>query len=494
MKALGIIDKSLSRHVGKLGRSERIGILALTIGLVLFALSGCTMIPQYIRPETPAAAAWPSGPAYLQGEAKPSEKFAADIGWQEFFVSGQLQKLIAIALNNNRDLRIATLNIERSQALYQIQRADLFPTVAAAGGALNQRIPASLSTTGQAFSSHQYSVGLGFSAYEIDLFGRVRSLKEQALEQFFATEEARRSAQISLVAEVASDYLTLAADEERLKIAQQTFESQQTSYNLIHSRFKAGASSELDLRQAETSVDSARVDIAAFTSQVAQDENALAFVIGSPVVPPDLLPSGLGAITALKDLSPGLPSEVLQRRPDIMQAEHLLKAANADIGAARAAFFPRITLTSSLGLSSAQLSGLFRGASGVWSFAPEITLPIFDAGRNLANLKVSKVDRDIFLAQYEKAIQSAFREVADALAQYGTLGSQLEAQQALTDATAATYRLSQARYSKGISSYLEVLDSQRSLYSAQQGLITVHLSRLTNLVTLYKVLGGGAGE
>ena len=232
------------------------------------------------------------------------------------------------------------------------------------------------------------------------------------------------------------------------------------------------------------------MDIARFTSQVAQDENALAFVIGSPV-PADLLPSGLSPITALKELSAGLPSDVLQRRPDIMQAEHLLKAANANIGAARAAFFPSITLTTSIGLSSDQLSGLFKGGTGTWSFAPQITLPIFDAGRNRANLKVTEVDREIFLAQYEKAIQSAFREVADALAQRGTLGDQLEAQQSLTDATAVSYRLSQARYINGIASYLNVLDSQRSLYSAQQGLITVRLSRLVNLVTLYKVLGGG---
>ncbi len=493
MKRLFIADKLPSYQAGKHARSECFGFRSVTFGLVLFALSGCTMIPEYTRPEAPVPAEWPSGPAYKQGEVKPTGKAVADIKWQEFFVNEQLQKLIALALSNNRDLRIAALNVERSQAVYRIQRADLFPTVVAAGAGLDQRIPASLSTTGQSIASHQYSVGLGFSGYEIDLFGRVRSLKEQALEQFFATAEARRSAQISLVAEVASDYLTLAADKEHLEIAQETFESQQASYNLIKSRFKAGASSELDLRQAETSVDTARVDIAAFTSQVAQDENALTLVIGS-AVSPDLLPSGLSAITALKDLSPGLPSEVLQRRPDIMQAEHLLKAANADIGAARAAFFPRITLTSSLGLSSDQLSGLLKGGSGVWSFAPQITLPIFDAGRNQANLKVSKVDREIFLAQYEKAIQSAFREVADALAQHGTLGAQLEAQQALTDATAATYRLSQARYSKGISSYLDVLDSQRSLYSAQQGLIAVHLSRLTNLVTLYKVLGGGVGE
>ncbi len=464
---------------------------SLLFSMVLLMLSGCaSMAPEYARPKAPVPSEWPSGPAYKDSAATSAYKAVADIKWQEFFINKQLQKLIALALENNRDLRIAALNIERSQALYRIQRADLFPTVIGAGTVIEERVAADLSTTGQSMTVHQYSVDLGFSAYELDLFGRVRSLKAQALEQFFATEEARRSTQISLVSEVASNYLTLASDKERLKIAQDTFESQQSSYNLIKRRFEAGASSELDLRQAQTSVDSARVDIARFTSQVAQDENALALVIGSPV-PADLLPSGLGEITALKELSAGLPSDVLQRRPDIMQSEHLLKAANADIGAARAAFFPSITLTTSIGLSSDQLSGLFKGGAGAWSFAPQIAMPIFDAGRNRANLKVTEVDREIFLAQYEKAVQSAFREVADALAQRGTLGDQMEAQQSLTDATAASYRLSEARYVNGIESYLNVLDSQRSLYSAQQGLITVRLSRLVNLVTLYKVLGGG---
>ncbi len=459
--------------------------------MIILALSGCSMAPKYTRPEAPVPSQWPAGPSYKESSVKPGEPNAADISWQDFFIDRKLQQLIGLALENNRDLRVAALNIERSQALYRIQRADLFPTVLASGSGLAQRVPASLSSTGEAMTVHQYNIDLGFSSYELDLFGRVRSLKDKALEEFFATREARRSLQISLMAEVANDYLTLAADKDRLKIAQDTFESQQKSYNLIKSRFEAGASSELDLRQAQTSVDSARVDIARFTSQVAQDENALALVLGSPV-PPNLVPSGLGAIPALKELGAGLPSEVLQRRPDIVEAEHLLKAANANIGAARAAFFPRITLTTSIGLSSDALSSLFKGAAGVWSFAPQITLPIFDAGRNKANLKVTEVDRQIFLAQYEKAIQSAFREVADALAQRGTLGAQLEAQQSLTDATAQSYRLSHARYDKGISSYLDVLDSQRSLYSAQQGLISVQLSRLINSVTLYKVLGGGA--
>ncbi len=487
--ASGILLKR-KKDSGQAGMTKRLHYAAIAITLLV--LSGCaSMAPKYTQPAAPVPSEWPSGPAYKESAAKPGEPAAADIKWQEFFIDEQLQRLIGLALENNRDLRIAALNIERSQALYRIQRADLFPTVDAAASAVEARTPGVLSGTGNAITTHQYSVGLGFSAYELDLFGRVMSLKDQALEQFFSTEEARRSVQISLVAEVANNYLTLAADKESLKIARDTFTSQQTSYNLIKSRFEAGASSELDLRQAQTSVDSARVDIARFTSLVAQDENALALVIGAPV-PPDLLPSGLSAITAMKELSAGLPSDVLQRRPDILEAEHLLKAANANIGAARAAFFPRITLTTSIGLSSDQLSGLFKGGTGTWMFAPQITLPIFDTGRNRANLKVSEVDREIFLAQYEKAIQGAFREVADALAQRGTLGDQLEAQQSLTDATAVSYRLSEARYEKGISSYLNVLDSQRSLYSAQQGLIAVRLFRLTNLVTLYKVLGGGA--
>lgn len=488
--------KRLFNGAGTPRRKERqgLGLRGAAVAIALLVLSGCaSMAPEYTRPEAPVPFEWPSGPAYKKAEGDATGKTAIEIPWQEFFVDPQLRKLIALALENNRDLRIAALNIERSRALYRIQRAELFPTVNGSATFSKERVPGILSGAGQPVTSELYNVNLAISSWELDLFGRIRSLEDQALQQFFATEEARRSVQISLVAEVASNYLTLAADKELLKIAQDTFASQQTSYNLIKRRFEAGASSELDVRQAQTSVDSARVDIARFTSQVAQDENALALVVGSPV-PADLLPSGLSEITALKELIAGLPSEVLQRRPDIMQAEHLLQASNANIGAARAAFFPSITLTTSVGLSSDQLAGLFKGGAGTWSFIPQITLPIFDAGRNRANLKVTEVDREIFLAQYEKAIQSAFREVADAFAQRGTLGDQLEAQQSLTDANAASYRLSQARYEKGIANYLNVLDSQRSLYSAQQGLITVRLSRLVNMVTVYKVLGGGVGE
>ncbi|MHB8059086.1 MAG: efflux transporter outer membrane subunit, partial [Desulfuromonadaceae bacterium] len=300
-----------------------------------------------------------------------------------------------------------------------------------------------------------------------------------------------RSVQISLVSQVATSYLALAADRERLQLARETLSSQQSSYKLTKNRFDAGVSSALDLNQSQTTLDTARVDIARYTTLVAQDENALNLVVGSQV-PAELLPQTLSeSLTAMKDIAPGLPSEVLLRRPDILQAEGELKGLNANIGAARAAFFPRITLVSSVGFGSTELSSLFTGDAFAWSILPSISLPIFDAGANKANLKVAEVDRDIAVAQYEKTIQSAFREVADALALRGTIDGQLEAQQSLTNATAESYKLSQARYDKGVDSYLSVLDSQRSLYGAQQGLISVRLSRLANLVTLYKVLGGG---
>jgi multidrug efflux system outer membrane protein len=458
-------------------------------------LNGCsTMTPKYVQPAAPVTAVWPSGPAYKAEVAKQSQKQLADIPWRDYFIDEQLRKLIALSLENNRDLRVAALNIERSRAQYQIQRSDLFPKVDATAAGAFQRISEDLSGAGRAVTADQYSVGLGVSSYELDLFGRVRSLKDQALEQYLSTEQARRSVQISLVSQVAGAWLALAADRERLQLAKETLTSQQSSYQLTRSRFEAGISSALDLHQARTSVDAARVDIARYTTLVAQDENALNLVVGSKVEA-ELLPPALSeTLTALKDLAPGLPSDVLLRRPDILQAENLLKGANANIGAARAAFFPRITLVSSVGFGSDDLAGLFKPGSFAWSFAPRISLPIFDGGSNRANLTVAEVDRDIAVTQYEKAIQTAFREVADALAQRGTIDDQLAAQQSLSDATAESYRLSQARYEKGVDSYLVVLDSQRSQYAAQQNLIAVRLARLTNLVTLYKTLGGGGSE
>jgi outer membrane protein, multidrug efflux system len=456
--------------------------LGLTLGAILAVTTGCsTMAPKYSRPAPPVPAAWPTGPAYQNATAKPGATPIADIAWQDFFVDPQLSKVVALALDNNRDLRIAALNIERSQAIYRIQRSDLFPKVNGGASYLAQHV--------QDNTNYAYNLNVGVTGYEVDLFGRIRSLNEQALQQYFATEQARRSVQISLVAEVANDYLTLGADRERLKIAQDTLTAQEASYNLTKSRFDKGVSTALDLSRAATTVESARVDIGRYTGQIAQDLNALQLVVGAPV-PEGLLPAGMGAVTALKEIAPGLPSDVLQKRPDILRAEDVLKGANANIGAARAAFFPRITLTGSGGLSSTQLSSLF--TQGAWAFLPQITVPIFNAGELKANLKVSEVDRDIAVNQYERSIQVAFREVSDALANYGTLGTQLNAQQALVDSSAESYRLADARYRGGIDNYLSVLDAQRSLYSAQQDLVRLRLSRLSNQVVLYKVLGGGA--
>jgi multidrug efflux system outer membrane protein len=384
------------------------------------------------------------------------------------------------------------LNIEKTRGLYRIQRAELLPSVNAGALFRKERVPGILSGSGQPATVELYNVNLGLSSWELDLFGRIRSLKDAALQEYLATGQARRSTQISLVSEVANTYLTLAADRESLRLAQETLKAQEATYNLIRRRYEVGVSSGLDLRQAQTRVDAARVDIPRYTAIVAGDENALMLLVGSPV-PDGLLPTELNMLTMLQDISPGLPADVLQRRPDILQAENQLKAANANIGAARAAFFPRITLTTSIGTTSDQLTGLFNSGSETWSFVPRIVIPIFDA-RTRPAYDVAKVDREIVLTQYEKAIQVAFREVADALAQRGTLGDQMAAQQSLVEATAESYRLSDVRYKNGIDSYLSVLDAQRSLYGAQQGLIAVRLSRLTNLVTLYKVLGGGASE
>jgi multidrug efflux system outer membrane protein len=449
------------------------------------------MAPNYSRPAAPVAPAWPNGPAYTATVAAPGQKPIADIPWQEFFVDPQLRKLIAQALENNRDLRIALLNIERSQGQFQIRRSDLFPKVDANASGTFQQLAEDFAATG-ARHIHQYNVGLGISSYEVDLFGRVRSLKDQALEQYLATEQARRTVQITLVSQVSTAWLTLAADRERLQVARETLTSQQEAYLIIQRRFDAGVASLLELNDARGQVEAARRDIAVFTTLVAQDENALTLAVGSPVAA-DLLPATLtGTLTALKEVAPGLPSEVLLRRPDILAAENLLKGANANIGAARAAFFPRITLISNIGVGSNELGGLFTSGSYVWKVAPQISFPIFDAGYNKANLAVAEADRNIAVAQYEKAIQSAFREVSDALALRGTIDEQVAAQQALTDALIASYNLSQVRYEKGVDSYLSVLIYQRSSYVAQQNLIVTRLARLNNLVTLYKVLGGGS--
>jgi len=467
---------------------KRKSVLCLSLGVFLF-LSGCSMAPKYTRPEAPVPAAWPSGPAYDNAQASPGAPAAAELTWREFFTDERLRRIIESVLNNNRDLRVAALNVERARAMYGIQRAELLPTVNATGSGSKQRVPGDLSSNGNATTVEQYGVNLGIASWEIDFFGRIRSLKDAALQEYLATEQARNSAQILLVSGVAAAYLTLAADRENLKLAQSTMETQRVAYDMIRRRQEVGLSTELDLRQAQTRVDAARVDAALYSRLAAQDENALTLLVGSKV-PAGLLPDDLSLASPVREISPGLSSEVLLHRPDILQAENLLRAANANIGAARAALFPRISLTTAFGTASSELSGLFRSGSESWNFSPQIVVPIFDA-RAWAALDVIKVEREIALARYEKAIQTAFREVADALAVRGTVEEQLSAQRSLADAVAETYRLYNARYTKGIDSFLGVIDAQRSLYAAQQGLVSLRLAKLANQVRLYEVLGGG---
>lgn len=467
------------------------------LAAVALLVSGCSMIPAYERPQAPVAVTYPSL-AGSTGMAVPANALAAQsastMAWQTFFTDTRLQGLIALALINNRDLRVAMLNIEQARAQYQIRRADQLPTINGVLG--GSRTP---SASGGITSI--YSAGLQATAYELDFFGRVSSLKEAALNQFLATEEGRKTTQITLIASVANAYLSLLADDELLEITRQTLVTREESVRLSKLRFDNGVASELDFRQAESLVEAARVSLAQLQRQRALDENLLTLLVGSPLAAE--LPAAastavvtepLAQMQPLVDVPAGLPSDLLASRPDIRQAERQLLAANASIGAARAAFFPRIALTAGAGSASSQLSGLFKSGSWGWTFAPSLTLPIFDAGRNQANLEVSKVTRDIAVAQYEKAIQTAFREVADTLASRSTLAEQLRANQAQANAESIRFRLSDLRYQNGVSSYLDLLDAQRSLFTARQAVVQTRLAQLQSQVGLYRALGGGWTE
>ena len=459
------------------------------LGLALI-LTGCPKKQAFERPASPVPDAWPERAA-AQAEAGGSPA-AADLGWREFFTDPRLQSVIERALENNRDLRAAALNVERIQALYRIQRAELYPTVSLGAGVEALRTPRTVSSSDESNTGGQYTVGVGTASWELDFFGRIRSLTQAALEQYFASEQARTATQISLVAAVANIYLTLAADQENLRLAQATLDSQRTALDLIQRSRDFGIASDLEVHEAQAQVDAARVDIARYSGLVALDENALDLVVGAPV-PADLKPAGLDGIPEFPDVSAGLPSDLLLRRPDIAASEHQLKAAYANIGAARAAFFPRITLTAAAGLVSTDLSDLFTAGAGTWSFAPQLVYPIFDSGARKANYRVAEVDRDLAVAGYEQSIQTAFREVSDALGLRKTLVEQQDAQQSLVHSLQETYRLADARYKAGIDGYLNVLVAQRAMYNAQEGLVYVRLARRANLVTLYKVLGGGGG-
>ncbi|MBP9960864.1 AdeC/AdeK/OprM family multidrug efflux complex outer membrane factor [Pseudomonas defluvii] len=463
----------------------------LSLAVTAFILGGCSLIPDYQTPESPAAAQWPQGPAYSPNES--AEVAAAEQGWRQFFHDPALQQLIQTALVNNRDLRVAALNIDAYRAQYRIQRADLFPAVSANGSGSRQRVPGDVSSTGEATINSQYSATLGVSAYELDLFGRVRSLSEQALETYLSSEQARRSTQISLVASVANAYLTWQADQALLKLTEETLKTYEESYQLTKRSNEVGVSSALDLSQARTSVEGARVKLAQYQRLVAQDLNSLTVLLGTSV-PANLPASQELNADLLSEVPAGLPSELLQRRPDIQEAEHLLKAANANIGAARAAFFPSISLTANAGTLSPDMGGLFKGGSGTWLFQPQINLPIFNAGSLRASLDYSKIQKDINVAKYEKTIQTAFQEVSDGLAARQTFKEQLQAQRDLVAANQDYYRLAERRYRIGIDSNLTFLDAQRSLFSSQQALIADRLLQLVSEVNLYKALGGGWHE
>ena len=467
-------------------RSGRARRLAATAIAALLA-TGCSFIPVYERPAAPVSGTFPGNSAANAGQTAAA---AADIAWQDFFPDARLKQLIGAALANNRDLRVAMLNVEQTRAAYQIRRADQYPTLNAAANA--SRGPSA--TNGNLTNS--FSVGLAVTAWEIDFFGRIASLKDAALAQYLASDEGRKAAQLSLVSSVANTWLSILADEELLAITRQALGTRDESLKLTKLRFDNGVSSELDFQQASSLAESARATLAQAQRQRALDENALVLLLGLPI-PEGVLAGGAARLSdavSLPDVPAGLPSDLLIKRPDIRQAEQSLIAANANIGAARAAFFPRIALTAQAGTASKQLSGLFQSGSWGFSIAPGLLLPIFDAGRNEAALESANASRSIAMAQYEKAIQTAFREVADGLAGREALAEQLRAQRAQAAAEAQRYKLSDLRYRNGIANYLDILDAQRAQFTAQQAVVQVRLAQLQNQVLLYKALGGGWTE
>ena len=437
----------------------------------LVCLAGCAnLAPDYERPR-------PVVPA----EGQPAARDASELSWRAIFADERLRAVIELALANNRDLRVAALNVERTRAQYQVQQAGSLPSVVVGASATRSKDV-----------GNQFSTSLGLVAFELDFFGRVRNLNEAALQVFLQTGESRRSAQISLIAETANAWLTLAADLERQRLAEHTLESRRHSHELTQTRRRLGAIGGLALAQSQTALESARADLASYAPQIAQDRNALALLAGI-AVPEKLLPrtdaAGAMELAVLPAPPSGVPSSVLQRRPDVLAAEHELRGTHANIGAARAALFPLITLTGSAGGASTELSKLFN--RGTWSFGPSLSLPIFDGGAARANAQAAGVDREIALARYDKAVQTAFREVADALAVSATLGERLSAQQTLYEATRRQLELAEVTYRAGGSSQLDLLDAQRAPYAAEQALITLRQTAQSNRITLYKVLGGG---
>jgi len=467
-------------------------VLASTL---LASLAGCSLIPHYDRPDMPTTAEYPTGPAFTGRGVTSGGVAAWDLGWRDFFVDPVLQDLIALSLANNRDLRVAAENVVAARAQYEVQHASLFPTIDAVGSADFAREAPGQEGTSTPLHLNAYSLGLSTVSYELDLFGKIRSLSTEAKEKYFSLSETRQSTRISLVASVASAYLTLLADRDALRISIQTAEAQQRSFDLTTLTLTQGAGTMLTVAQAETTLRTAQASVEQYTRQVAQDLDEIVLLAGATL--PDGLQTrmmaqeGLATEAAFPSLPAGLPSDLLQRRPDIRAAEHTLLAANADIGAARAAFFPSVTLTGSGGTASGGLAKLFGAGTASWLFEPQFSVPIFDAGTNFANLDYSKVQKRIEIANYEKAIQSAFHDVSDALAGRATYTRQLAAEAKLVDADQRYYNIAKMRSDAGADTYLNVLVAQTSLFSAQINLVTLKLAEQQNLVTLYKSLGGG---
>lgn len=442
-------------------------------------LVGCTSLaPDYARPDLPVADVWP-----ILDEATGEEVSVQGLEWNDFITDDKLKKVIELALEENRDMQVALLNIERAQALFRVQNADRLPTLESSGSGSHQRAGGT--------TSHQYSATVGVSIFELDLFGKVASLEDKALEKYFESEQMMRTVKASLITEVASAYLGVAAEQERLKLAKSTLASHTESYNLIKRGHELGASPLLAVTQAQTLVESGKGDVARYTQNLERAKNALTLLVGSEVSK-DLLPrSGSIPTVSASKIDAGVSSKVLLIRPDVMAAEHRLKAANADIGVARAALYPSITIGGGVGFGSSELSELFGSGSGVWSFIPKISLPIFDSGRNKTKVKVAETDQKIAQAEYEKTIQVAFKEVADVLAERGTISERIKAQEALIGANAKSVELSQARFNQGLDTHLSVLDAQRGLYASQVGLIELELTKSRNHLLLYKALGAG---
>jgi multidrug efflux system outer membrane protein len=466
----------------------------LTVLLAGSMLSACNLAPKYVRPQGAVPAALPEGGIYPRAATDAPDVSA--IGWRDFFTDDRLRQVIQLGLDNNRDLRLAAANVLQARAQYRVQRADILPTINASGSATYTNSTAAAAGAGGAAGGSStdiqyYSANVGVSAFEVDLFGRLRNLSKAALEQYFATEEAQRSTRISLISEIATAWLTLASDQDQLRLSQNTLKAFEQTLDLTRAQFRIGVASELESRQAETNYQAARNDIATLQTRIAQDQNALNLLAGT-TVGADLLPAALGDAAVTRDALPAnLSSDVLLRRPDVLQAEHQLIAQNANIGAARAAFFPRISLTATLGTLSGALGGLFGSGTGTYNVSPSATLPLFDAGRNKGNLDYAKASQKAAAATYEKTIQTAFREVADALAQRGTIDEQVSAQTARVTAAQVAAKLSDARYRAGVDSFLTSLDAQRTAYAAEQQLVTTRTARASNLVELYRALGGG---